>query len=238
MPILRQADRLGQDARERDEMGKGRPNRHKFRKLNQPTPESKKRVSQILDDVAADNRRERVSITDLMRAMEARAVAALILFFSLPNALPAIPGTSAVLGLPLLYLCAQMMLGKLPWLPGLIADRSMTREDYSGLVRRVSPLLARAERLLVPRLLFITGDLGERVIGGFCLLLAVVLALPIPLGNMLPAIAISMMALGVLERDGIWVIGGALVGALSLVIVWGVVWALAKIAIFAILNAF
>lgn len=238
MPILRQADRLGQDARERDEMGKGRPNRHKFRKLNQPTPESKKRVSQILDDVAADNRRERVSITDLMRAMEARAVAALILFFSLPNALPAIPGTSAVLGLPLLYLCAQMMLGKLPWLPGLIADRSMTREDYSGLVRRVSPLLARAERLLVPRLLFITGDLGERVIGGFCLLLAVVLALPIPLGNMLPAIAISMMALGVLERDGIWVIGGAVVGALSLVIVWGVVWALAKIAIFAILNAF
>ena len=238
MPILRQADRLGQDARERDEMGKGRPNRHKFRKLNQPTPESKKRVSQILDDVAADNRRERVSITDLMRAMEARAVAALILFFSLPNALPAIPGTSAVLGLPLLYLCAQMMLGKLPWLPGLIADRSMTREDYSGLVRRVSPLLARAERLLVPRLLFITGDLGERVIGGFCLLLAIVLALPIPLGNMLPAIAISMMALGVLERDGIWVIGGALVGALSLVIVWGVVWALAKIAIFAILNAF
>lgn len=219
-------------------MGKGRPNRHKFRKLNQPTPESKKRVSQILDDVAADNRRERVSITDLMRAMEARAVAALILFFSLPNALPAIPGTSAVLGLPLLYLCAQMMLGKLPWLPGLIADRSMTREDYSGLVRRVSPLLARAERLLVPRLLFITGDLGERVIGGFCLLLAVVLALPIPLGNMLPAIAISMMALGVLERDGIWVIGGAVVGALSLVIVWGVVWALAKIAIFAILNAF
>ena len=55
-------------------MGKGRPNRHKFRKLNQPTPESKKRVSQILDDVAADARRERVSITDLMRAMEARAV--------------------------------------------------------------------------------------------------------------------------------------------------------------------
>lgn len=219
-------------------MGRGRPNRHKFRKLNTPPPTAKKRVSQILDDVAGDDRRERVSITDLMRAMEARAVAALILFFSLPNALPAIPGTSAVLGLPLLYLCGQMMLGKLPWLPAIVADRSMTREDFRNLVRRVSPLLARAERLLVPRLLFITGARGEQVIGAFCLLLAVVLALPIPLGNMLPAIAISMMALGVLERDGLWVIGGAVVGALSLVIVWGVVWALAKIAIFAILNAF
>lgn len=238
MPILRQADRLAAWDREADDMGRGRPNRHKFRKLNTPPPTAKKRVSQILDDVAGDDRRERVSITDLMRAMEARAVAALILFFSLPNALPAIPGTSAVLGLPLLYLCGQMMLGKLPWLPAIVADRSMTREDFRNLVRRVSPLLARAERLLVPRLLFITGARGEQVIGAFCLLLAVVLALPIPLGNMLPAIAISMMALGVLERDGLWVIGGAVVGALSLVIVWGVVWALAKIAIFAILNAF
>jgi hypothetical protein len=219
-------------------MGKGRPGRAKFRKLSAPPPEAKKRVSQILDTVADDDRRERVSITDVMNAMEARAVAALILFFSLPNALPAIPGTSAILGLPLLYLCAQMMLGKLPWLPAIIADRSMTREDFRNLVRRVSPVLARAERLLVPRLLFITGIRGEQVIGAFCLLLALVLALPIPLGNMLPAIAISMLALGVLERDGLWVIGGFVVGLLSLVIVWGVVWALAKTAWFLIVNAF
>lgn len=219
-------------------MGRGRPNRNKFRKFNMIAPVSKKRVSQILDEVADDNRRARVSISDLMRAMEARAVAALILFFSLPNAVPAPPGTSAILGLPLLYLCTQMMMGKLPWLPALIADRSMTREDFRALVRRVSPILARAERLLKPRLLFLTSARGEQVVGAFCLLLAIVLALPIPLGNMLPAIAISLMALGVLERDGLWVIGGAVVGGLSLLIVWGVVWALAKAALFLILNAF
>jgi len=233
-----QPDRLAARAEDFGIMGKGRPGRAKFRKLSAPPPEAKKRVSQILDTVADDDRRERVSITDVMNAMEARAVAALILFFSLPNALPAIPGTSAILGLPLLYLCAQMMLGKLPWLPAIIADRSMTREDFRNLVRRVSPVLARAERLLVPRLLFITGIRGEQVIGAFCLLLALVLALPIPLGNMLPAIAISMLALGVLERDGLWVIGGFVVGLLSLMIVWGVVWALAKTAWFLIVNAF
>ena len=79
MPILRQADRLAAWDREADDMGRGRPNRHKFRKLNTPPPTAKKRVSQILDDVVGDDRRERVSITDLMRAMEARAVAALML---------------------------------------------------------------------------------------------------------------------------------------------------------------
>ena len=76
------------------------------------------------------------------------------------------------------------------------------------------------------------------MVGGFCLLLAVVLALPIPLGNMLPAFAISLMALGVLERDGIWLVIGALVGVGSLFIVWGVVYALTKAAIFVLMNAF
>jgi hypothetical protein len=219
-------------------MGKGRTIAKRFRGIRGPVPEGKKRFSQILDAIALDERRDRVSVSDLMRAMDARAVAALILLFALPNVVPTPPGTSSILGLPLLYLTAQMMLGKMPWLPGFIADRSMTRGDYAAFVSRVSPLLARAERLLKPRALFLTAPRAEQVIGGFCLLLAIVLALPIPLGNMLPALAISLMALGVLERDGLWVLLGVIMGGVSLVIVWGVVFALAKAAIFLLVNAF
>lgn len=220
-------------------MARGRSIAKRFRKeAKGPVPEGKKRFSQILDAIGADPRRDRVSVSDLMQAMDARAVAALILLFALPNVVPTPPGTSAILGLPLLYLTAQMMLGKMPWLPAFIADRSMTRLDYVSFVGRVTPLLARAERLLKPRFLFLTSPNAERVVGGFCLLLAVVLALPIPLGNMLPAFAISLMALGVLERDGIWVVIGALVGGGSLMIVWGVVYALTKAAIFVLMNAF
>lgn len=210
----------------------------RFRKIEGAPTEGKKRFSQILDEIGADERRERVSVSDLMRAMDARAVAALILLFALPNVVPTPPGTSSVLGLPLLYLTAQMMLGKLPWLPAIIADRSMTRNDFNAFVGRVTPLLARVERLLRPRLFFITGQTGERIIGGLCLVLAIVLSLPIPLGNMLPALAISLMALGVLERDGLWVIFGFLVGVGSMVIVSGVVWALVKAAVFILFNAF
>lgn len=219
-------------------MGRGRKIAKRFAGIEAAQPEGKKRFSQILDAIGADERRERVSVSDLMRAMDARAVAALILLFALPNVVPTPPGTSSILGLPLLYLTAQMMLGKLPWLPAIIADRSMTRSDFNSFVGRVTPLLARAERLLKPRLLFVTSATGERIIGGICLTLAIVLALPIPLGNMLPAFAITLMALGVLERDGLWVIIGVLVGVFSLVIVSGVVWALAKALIFVIVNAF
>ena len=107
-------------------MGKGRPNRHKFRKLTESPPESKKRVSQILDAISVDERRDRVSVSDLMQAMDARAVAALILLFALPNVVPTPPGTSSILGLPLLYLTAQMMLGKLPWLPARCVNMHLT----------------------------------------------------------------------------------------------------------------
>lgn len=219
-------------------MGRGRKIAKRFRNIEGPPSEGKRRFSQILDAIGADERRERVSVSDLMRAMDARAVAALILLFALPNVVPTPPGTSSILGLPLLYLTAQMMLGKLPWLPAIIADRSMTRADFNSFVGRVTPLLARAERLLKPRLLFITTATGERIIGDLCFALAIVLALPIPLGNMLPAFAISLMALGVLERDGLWVIFGAVVGVLSMIVVSGVVWALGKAALFLLVNAF
>lgn len=72
----------------------------------------------------------------------------------------------------------------------------------------------------------------EYVVGFICFLLSVMLALPIPRGNMLPALAISLMALGILEKDGLWVLAGLSVAAVSSVVVSGVVFALVKTAIF------
>jgi hypothetical protein len=79
---------------------------------------------------------------------------------------------------------------------------------------------------------------AERGLGAFCLLLAAILALPIPFGNMLPALAITLIALGVLERDGLWVLIGTVTGFVSLFVVAGVVYALVKSAIFLLVNAF
>lgn len=68
---------------------------------HRPKPE-RKRLSAILDEIAADESRARIAVADLVTAMEARAYGALLLIFALPNVLPAPPGTSGILGLPLL----------------------------------------------------------------------------------------------------------------------------------------
>jgi hypothetical protein len=79
---------------------------------------------------------------------------------------------------------------------------------------------------------------AERVIGAVCLLLSVIVLLPIPFGNTVPALAVCIFALGVLERDGVWILTGLAVTVIALSIVATVLWALAKAAVFVIVNAF
>ncbi len=197
----------------------------------------RKTLSEVLVEIGEDRTRESVAVNDLITLLGGRGRAGLILIFAFPNVLPTPPGVSGVLGLPLIYLSVQMMLGRVPWLPRIVGERSFPRDRFAQLVERLSPWLARAERLLRPRWSVLVGHRAEHVLGALCLVLAVVLSLPIPFGNMLPALAICLIALGVLERDGVWVALGILVGIVALTIVAGVVYALAKSALFLLFNA-
>lgn len=68
-------------------------------------------LSVILLKLSTDLLRERISVGDLLRAMGDRAIGALMFIFAFPNVLPTPPGTSTILGAPLIFLAAQLMLG-------------------------------------------------------------------------------------------------------------------------------
>ncbi len=172
------------------------------------------------------------------RGVGDRAFGALMLVFARPNLIPTPPGTSSVLGMPLIFLATQLMLGQRPWLPRLIADRSMLLGDFAALIDRAGPWVAKAEKLLKPRLMIFVYPPAEYVVGALCLILAVILVLPIPLGNIPPAFAICLFSFGILERDGVWVIAGAATFASSIIIVGGVMFVLIKGAIFVFTNTF
>jgi hypothetical protein len=187
-------------------------------------------LSAILRQLAAEPGRERVSVRDLFVALDNRALAALLFVFAVPNVIPSPPGLSTVLGVPLLFLSTQLLLGRKAWLPEFIARRSMARADFEALMIRVLPWLQRAERLLRPRLSGLALPPMEYLLGLTCLALAVVLVLPIPLGNNPPALAIALIALGILERDGLWILAGLCITALSVTVVSGVLLAIVKAA--------
>ena len=203
-----------------------------------PPDEGADRLSAILTAIAKGQHRERISIADLLHALEHRAIGALMFIFAVPNAIPVPPGVSAVLGAPLIFLSFQLMIGRRPWLPRIITDRSLSRVDFEKVVDLAAPWLARAERLMRPRFQFLAKPPAEYVVGAVCLLLSIILFLPIPLGNMLPAFTICVLALGVLERDGVWIALGVAIAVAAVVIVWGVMLALLWGALFVLGNLF
>lgn len=203
-----------------------------------PPSEGADRLSAILTAIAKSQHLERISIADLLQALEHRAIGALMFIFAVPNAIPVPPGVSAVLGAPLIFLSFQLMIGRRPWLPKVITDRSLSRVDFEKVVDLTAPWLARAERLMRPRFEFFARPPAEYLIGAICLMLSIILFLPIPLGNMLPAFTICVLALGVLERDGVWIGIGVACAIAAVVIVWGVVLALLWSALFVLGNVF
>ena len=110
------------------------------------------------------------------------------------------------------------------WLPGFLRRRSLKRASFESLVARIVPRLVRIEGMIQPRLLPLTGALGQRLIGAAGLVLAAIVFLPVPFGNALPGIALVLMAVGLLSRDGLAVVLGGLIGVAGLVVVSGFVY--------------
>jgi hypothetical protein len=161
----------------------------------------------ILRDLCAGE--GEVTIGEIVEAFGRRAFGALLLVFSVPNLLPLPPGSSTVLGAPLVLLAPQVAIGvRVPWLPKGLKARRMSRPDLRKAFDRLIPWLDRIEQASRPRLTWMFGSLGDRLIGLACTLLALVLILPIPFGNMLPAATVGVLSLALIQRDGVLAIIG------------------------------
>jgi hypothetical protein len=80
--------------------------------------------------------------------------------------------------------------------------------------RRLPPILQWAERRSHPRWSWIASR--ERLVGLVCLLLSVLLLLPLPLFNTPPAVCVVLLAWGMIQRDGAFVLVGLAGSALIL----------------------
>jgi len=162
-----------------------------------------------------------VRVREIVDHFGHRAFGAALFVFSVPNLLPLPPGSSTFLGLPVLILAPQLAVGaRRPWLPRSVGERTIDRATLTRVFNRLIPGLQRVETLLAPRLGFLFGPVGDRLIGATCFLMAIVLILPIPLGNMAPAATISVFALSLTQRDGLFALAGyaMTIGSLGLLV--------------------
>jgi hypothetical protein len=126
-------------------------------------------------------------------------------------------------------LAAQLSYGRhKPWFPRWLTRQTVPHHAFVAVVERALPGLERIEKMLRPRLTFVLSWTGERIVGLALLVLALVLALPIPFGNWLPACAIAVVGLAMVEKDGLAAAAGLAIGVVSLLVAGTVVLALIK----------
>ncbi|MBU1375806.1 MAG: exopolysaccharide biosynthesis protein [Alphaproteobacteria bacterium] len=172
-------------------------------------------LSAVLLDIA-EHGEPRISIQELMEKFGGRAIGALLFIFGLACALPLPPGATTIFGMPLLLLAPQLVIGsRVPWLPERVKARTLSTADLKKGLPKVIPTLQKVEAISKPRLVFLFGPVGERLLGLVCTALAIVLILPIPGGNMLPAIAVSALSFALIQRDGIIALVGYAVAITS-----------------------
>lgn len=172
-----------------------------------------------------------VTIASVRDALADRSFAALLVFFAAINMLPLPPGSSVVLGIPLLIVAIQMLAGRrTAWLPEMLLKKSISRDRFRHLSDRIAPALVRLEQLVRPRYWPFTRMQADRWIGAIALVLAIAVTVPIPFGNWPPAFAIALIGVALSERDGLLLAVGIAAGLLSLAIIAGVVGAAGMLA--------
>lgn len=135
-----------------------------------------------------------------------------------------LPGASTLVGILLAWPAVQLVLGhEVTALPPFIARRKVGVDRVARAIRILTPRLEWLERLVRPRWpeLFRT---MRRVIGLVMLLLGLAMILPVPFGQIVPALVVMLLAVAYMEEDGLALLV-ALVGALaSLAITAATVW--------------
>lgn len=162
-----------------------------------------------------------MTVGELIDGIGGRAFSIIMLLLTVPIAIPGPPGIPTAFCVPLLIVVTQLCLGRAaPWLPGFIRKRRFSRDALLKTLKRVRPALAKLESVCRPRLLRMTDRRGERWLGVYYLFCCIVLSnpIPVPFSHNPLAIALSVVALGFVERDGYVIIAGA-VGAIAGIVI-------------------
>jgi hypothetical protein len=152
-----------------------------------------------------------LAIAKVVDTMEDRGYALALVFLAFPFVLP-IPslGMSAPIGFFLALTGLALVRGGTPSLPAFLQRREIAFPALRAMAGATDRARRVAGHIVRPRLAGLLAGPARCAIGLSLCCAALVLALPIPLplSNFFPAAAILMLALGLLESDGLLVMAG------------------------------
>lgn len=173
----------------------------------------------VLDRLSAqsggegDSGQTKASLGSLVDQLDRRAYGLLLLILALPCCLPFVYILPQIVALPMLVLAGQMALGRsAPWLPEALASREFDVTSLRNVVDRAARYVGWFEALAHPRLTALSGRVALPIVGGLMIIPTASILVPLPLTNTVPGLGVAIAALGLIERDGLLILAGLVMG--------------------------
>lgn len=186
-----------------------------------------KRTSEILTEIVEKYKNKKMSIQEFAETLMDRSFSITILILAIPNSIPlGIPGISTITGFIIMILGFEMAIGlRCVYLPSWISKKQRSTKTLLKLVSLSIGTIKKIEFLIKPRLHNYI-PIIERLAGITIIVMGFILFLPIPFVNFIAGICIVIMALGIMERDGLVITLGIIVSYLMLILKLNIIFAI------------
>ena len=165
-------------------------------------------IVELLDEMY-DEQSEKTSLGEVVERFEDRGFGPLLLMPALIALLPtgAIPGVPTLCGLTLFFICIQVAAGrKSPWLPKVLKEKEVSSDKLESAIDKAKPYAQKTEKLLKPRMTFLSHTPAKNIIAGYCAIaaLGMIPLEALPFAVALPAFALCITALSLANRYGVF----------------------------------
>jgi len=178
-----------------------------------------RKLSVELAELSARAGDRAVTLREVIYTLRGRAYLLLVVLLALPFLQPVpLPGLSTPVGFAIVLIALRLALGQRPWLPMKIQRARLPAGFFGKVVTFTARLLRFLESVLKPRWAILTDTPLLNQLHAIVILVSaaiLLLPLPIPLSNLLPAWAIFLVACGMMERDGVFLVAGYFAFALG-----------------------
>lgn len=161
-----------------------------------------------------------VTLREVIVSLRGSAYMLIVILLSLPFITPIpLPGLSTPFGLAIGFIALRLALGQRPWLPKRLQRKRLPAGFFKKVFAFASRVIALLESFLRPRLSAVTGAGWVMQVHALFILISaavLLLPLPIPFSNSFPAWTILLLAAGMLERDGLFILLGYVVFVLGI----------------------
>lgn len=210
-------------------MEKNAPVREELEEISNiytPQPDNKGEnihIREKLEKIIAEMPKDNLTLEEIRSLLGSDGMLLLVILLTVVFLIPvSIPGVSTIFGATILLIGVSILFGWDLWLPKKFLAKELPASALKKSFHQGLKWLIRLEKVSKPnRAVWITTGKGAHIINGLSIILAAILLMApfgfIPFSNTVPAIALLFYAIGLLQKDGISIIGGHIFNILTII---------------------